>query len=103
MEVFFLVALTYLEDPSNAKQAYEHSLALDSENIYTNMNYAVFLYNQGDRQGSSSRLMNFRKHFDAIVQGKGKDIDPEVHAYFNSLFYLEILNIFMFKVAGSFF
>ncbi len=73
-----LVALTYLDDATNAKQAYEHSLALDNENIYTNMNYAVFSYNQGDRHKSSSCLMNFRKHFDTILQGRGKDIDPEV-------------------------
>jgi Tfp pilus assembly protein PilF len=70
--------LTYLDDPKNAKQAYEHSLSLDSDNIYTNLNYAVFLYNQGDRQAAASRLMIFRKIYETIVQGKKKDIDPEV-------------------------
>ena len=49
-----------------------------SENIYTNLNYSVFLYNQGDRQGSASKLTNFRRHFESIIQGKSKDIDPEV-------------------------
>ena len=39
----------------------------------------MFLYNQGDKQGSASRLINFRKHFDNLQQGKGKDIDPEVN------------------------
>jgi hypothetical protein len=53
---------------------------LDGDNIYTNLNYAVFLYNQGDRQGSANRLIAFRKNFDNILQGKGKDIDPEVIA-----------------------
>lgn len=72
------VALTNLDDPANAKEAYEHSLSLDKENIYTNLNYAVFLYNQGDRQGSANRLTNFRKYFESIVQGKSKDIDPEL-------------------------
>lgn len=51
---------------------------LYSENVYTNLNYAVFLYNQGDRQGAASRLITFRKNFDSIVQGKRRDIDPEV-------------------------
>ena len=54
-------------------------LFFDRENIYTNLNYAVFLYNQGDRQGSANRLTNFRKYFESIVQGKSKDIDPEVN------------------------
>jgi Tfp pilus assembly protein PilF len=67
-----------LEDPKNAKEAYEHSIALDGENVYTNLNYAVFLYNQGDRQAAASRLINFRKNFDSIIQGKRADIDPEV-------------------------
>ena len=49
-----------------------------SENVYTNLNYAVFLYNQGDRQAASNRLVEFRKNFDAILQGKRRDIDPEV-------------------------
>ncbi|CAF0853209.1 unnamed protein product [Brachionus calyciflorus] len=72
------VALTYLDDAVNAKQAYEHSLSLDGENVYTNLNYAVFLYNQGDRQGAASKLIEFRKNFDSILQGKRRDIDPEL-------------------------
>ena len=46
--------------------------------MYTNLNYAIFLYNQGDRLGSSNKLVSFRKNFDSIVQGKKRDIDPEV-------------------------
>ncbi len=49
-----------------------------SENVYTNLNYAVFLYNRGDRQGASQRLISFRKHFENIVHGQAKDIDPEL-------------------------
>ena len=45
------------------------------------MNFAVFLYNQGDRQGAATRLIEFRKNFEAIIQGKRKDIDPEVLLY----------------------
>ncbi len=67
-----------MDDPKNAKQAYEHSLSIDSENVYTNLNYAVFLYNQGDKQGAATRLITFRKIFDTIIQGKRKEIDPEV-------------------------
>ena len=48
------------------------------ENVYTNLNYAVFLYNQGDKQGAAAKLLNFRKYFDNIIQGKRRDIDPEV-------------------------
>ena len=67
-----------MDDPKNAKQAYEHSLSLDGENVYTNLNYAVFLYNQGDRQAAATRLVTFRKIFDAIIQGKRREIDPEL-------------------------
>ena len=43
------------------------------------MNYAIFLYNQGDRQGAAEKLINFRKNFDSIVQGgKRREIDSEV-------------------------
>ena len=61
------------------KRFYIFIFVFYSENVYTNLNYAVFLYNQGDKQGSASRLINFRKHFDNLQQGKGKDIDPEVN------------------------
>lgn len=67
-----------MDDGKHAKEAYERSIALDGENVYTNLNYAVFLYNQGDRQGAASRLLIFRKNFDSIIQGKRADIDPEV-------------------------
>ena len=51
-----------------------------SENVYTNLNYAVFLFNQGDRVGASTKLTQFRKYFDQIVQGgkRARDIDPEL-------------------------
>jgi hypothetical protein len=84
-----------LDDPKNAKQAYEHSLSIDSENVYTNLNYAVFLYNQGDRQGAATRLINFRKIFDSIIQGKRKEIDPEVGFYHADKYKV---NIFDFKL-----
>ena len=50
------------------------------ENVYTNLNYAVFLYNQGDRMGASAKLMGFRKNFETIAQGgkRIRDIDPEL-------------------------
>jgi hypothetical protein len=44
------------------------------------LNYAIFLYNQGDRQGAAEKLINFRKNFDSIAQGgKRRDIDSEVN------------------------
>jgi hypothetical protein len=91
-----------LDDLKNAKEAYEHSLSLDkyhlssqnykfyytflniyyvyfnSDNIYTNLNYSIFLYTQGDRLNSTNKLIHFRKNFDSILQGKRRDIDPEV-------------------------
>jgi hypothetical protein len=42
------------------------------------LNYAIFLYNQGDRQNATNKLINFRKNFDSILQGKRREIDPEV-------------------------
>ena len=39
----------------------------------------MFLYSQDDKAGASSRLISFRKNYDAIQAGKSaKDIDPEL-------------------------
>lgn len=61
-----------------------------SDNVYTNLNYAVFLYNRGDRRGASTRLLTFRKNYDNLVQNQKRDIDQEVRK-------LECLSLLLFQ------
>lgn len=74
------VALNHLNDSSNARDAYERAIQLDPENVYTNLNYAIFLYNQGDIKNASVRLNNYHKYYGQLVQAKKRDIDPELQS-----------------------
>ncbi|XP_069021800.1 Bardet-Biedl syndrome 4 protein isoform X1 [Embiotoca jacksoni] len=46
------VALTNLEDVENATRAYEQASTLDKSNPLVNLNFAIFLYNHGDKKGA---------------------------------------------------
>ncbi|ESO87919.1 hypothetical protein LOTGIDRAFT_53377, partial [Lottia gigantea] len=60
------VALTNLEDPDNAKQAYEQALSLDQKDATIPLNYAVFLYNCGDKKLASKYLTIFGQNIKAL-------------------------------------
>nr|KAG5708037.1 hypothetical protein BaRGS_025175 [Batillaria attramentaria] len=53
------VALSRLEDPDNARQSYEQALRLDSKDPSIPLNYAIFLYNNGDRKLASKQFAQF--------------------------------------------
>ncbi|XP_061404733.1 Bardet-Biedl syndrome 4 protein [Lethenteron reissneri] len=50
------VALNNLGDPENGRRAYEQSVALDEVNPLASLNFAVFLYNQGDKKAALAQF-----------------------------------------------
>ncbi|NXN90980.1 BBS4 protein, partial [Rhinopomastus cyanomelas] len=71
------VALTNLEDTENAKRSYEQAVALDKCNPLVNLNYAVLLYNQGDKEGALNQYQNMEKKINVMKEGSAPDFDPE--------------------------
>ncbi|NXT84813.1 BBS4 protein, partial [Zapornia atra] len=71
------VALTNLEDVENARRAYEQAVALDRSNPLVNLNYAVLLYNQGDKKGALCQYQEMEKKVQAAKEGSALDFDPE--------------------------
>ena len=45
------------------------------------LNYAVFLYNTGDRAAAARQFHNFEKRLEAVVSN---DVDPEVKKWLGS-------------------
>ncbi|KAL4234073.1 Bardet-Biedl syndrome 4 protein [Mactra antiquata] len=73
------VALTYLEDPENAKQAYDQACELDTKDPMICLNYAVFLYNNNERKAAQKQFNNFESRI-KVLKGKANPAngDPEV-------------------------
>uniref|UniRef100_H0Z184 BBSome complex member BBS4 n=1 Tax=Taeniopygia guttata TaxID=59729 RepID=H0Z184_TAEGU len=72
------VALTNLEDIENAKCSYEQAVALDKCNPLINLNYAVLLYNQGDKQGALSQYQEMERKVTVAKESSTPDFDPEM-------------------------
>ncbi|XP_030433349.1 Bardet-Biedl syndrome 4 protein isoform X3 [Gopherus evgoodei] len=72
------VALTNLEDVENAKRSYEQAVALDQCNPLVNLNYAVLLYNQGDKKGALCQYYEMEKKVNALKENSTLDFDPEM-------------------------
>ncbi|XP_042680264.1 Bardet-Biedl syndrome 4 protein isoform X1 [Centrocercus urophasianus] len=72
------VALTNLEDIENAKRSYEQAVALDKCNPLVNLNYAVLLYNHGDKQGALCQYQEMEKKVVALKESSTLDFDPEM-------------------------
>ncbi|KAM4660599.1 BBSome complex member BBS4 isoform 2-T2 [Amazona ochrocephala] len=72
------VALTNLEDIENAKRSYEQAVALDKCNPLVNLNYAVLLYNQGDKKGALCQYQEMEKKVNALKESSTLDFDPEM-------------------------
>ncbi|EMP38932.1 Bardet-Biedl syndrome 4 protein [Chelonia mydas] len=71
------VALTNLEDAENAKRSYEQAVALDQCNPLVNLNYAVLLYNQGDKKGALCQYHEMEKKVNSLKENSALDFDPE--------------------------
>ncbi|XP_076470019.1 BBSome complex member BBS4-like [Babylonia areolata] len=71
------VSLSHLEDPDNARQSYEQALKLDSKDPSIPLNYAVFLYNAGDRKMASKQFAQFEQRLKMAKQGQ-QNVDQEL-------------------------
>ncbi|XP_015727860.1 Bardet-Biedl syndrome 4 protein isoform X1 [Coturnix japonica] len=72
------VALTNLEDIENAKRSYEQAVALDKCNPLLNLNYAVLLYNHGDKKGALCQYQEMERKVTALKESNSLDFDPEM-------------------------
>ncbi|KAM9764830.1 BBSome complex member BBS4 [Menidia menidia] len=55
------VALTNLEDVENATRAYEQAVNLDESNPLVNLNFAIFLYNHGEKKAALDQYLEMER------------------------------------------
>ncbi|KAB1257362.1 Bardet-Biedl syndrome 4 protein [Camelus dromedarius] len=72
------VALTNLEDTENARRAYTEAVRLDKCNPLVNLNYAVLLYNQGEKGGARAQYQEMEKKVNMLKDSSSLDFDPEM-------------------------
>ncbi|XP_007432887.1 Bardet-Biedl syndrome 4 protein isoform X1 [Python bivittatus] len=71
------VALTNLEDAENARLAYQKASALDTCNPLISLNYAILLYNQGDKKGAVLQYYEMKRKVHALKEST-LEFDPEM-------------------------
>ncbi|KAM4677604.1 BBSome complex member BBS4 [Discoglossus pictus] len=71
------VALTYLDDTDNAKNSYQQAANLDQTDPLVNLNFAVLLYNQGDKKGALSQYQELERKVGALRETVA-EFDPEM-------------------------
>ncbi|KAM5242920.1 BBSome complex member BBS4 isoform 5-T6 [Hipposideros larvatus] len=79
------VALTNLDDTENAKRAYTEAARLDLTlsaccrcNPLVNLNYAVLLYNQGEKRGALAQYQEVERKVSLLKDGSALEFDPEM-------------------------
>lgn len=73
------VALTNLEDPENATRAYEQAATLDQTNPLVNLNFAIFLYNHGDKKGALEQYQEMERKVVLLRDSSSNfEFDPEL-------------------------
>lgn len=72
------IALTYLDDEENARQAYEQAISLEVRDPSVCLNYAIFLYNHDDKEGAVRMINEFEVRMVKFRQSTGADLDTEV-------------------------
>ncbi|XP_014673640.1 PREDICTED: Bardet-Biedl syndrome 4 protein-like [Priapulus caudatus] len=73
------IALTHLEDPENAKQAYEQAVEFDQTDPAIPLNYCVFCYNNDLRPLAVKQLTSFEQRLNAMRQKNSMaQIDKEL-------------------------
>lgn len=79
-ELYMLLAvsLTNLEDAENAKLAYQKATSLDTCNPLVNLNYAILLYNQGNKKESTSQYQEMETKVNALKESSMLEFDPEM-------------------------
>ncbi|KAE8617222.1 hypothetical protein XENTR_v10009009 [Xenopus tropicalis] len=71
------VALTYLDDIENAKSSYQQAASLDQTDPLVNLNFAVLLYNQGDKKGALGQYQELERKVSALRE-TSTEFDPEM-------------------------
>ncbi|KAF6128970.1 Bardet-Biedl syndrome 4 [Phyllostomus discolor] len=72
------VALTNLEDTENAKRAYAEAVHLDKCNPLVNLNYAVLLYNQGQKREALAQYQEMEKKVNLLKDSSSLEFDSEM-------------------------
>lgn len=73
------VALTNLDDADNARRSYEQAVQLDESNLLVNLNFAVFLYNQGDKKAALLQFQEMERKVNSQVDSNiNTEFDPEL-------------------------
>ncbi|XP_014310495.1 Bardet-Biedl syndrome 4 protein [Myotis lucifugus] len=72
------VALTNLEDTENAKRAYAEAVRLDKYNPLVNLNYAVLLYNQGEKRDALAQYQEMEKKVNLLKDSSSLEYDSEM-------------------------
>lgn len=80
-----------MEDPENAKHAYEQAMRLESKDPSIPLNYAIFVYSQGDSSGAAKLLSQFDQRITKLRQSSTFDIDQEVSSI--SYMFMKAINI----------
>ncbi|KAK2103286.1 Bardet-Biedl syndrome 4 protein [Saguinus oedipus] len=75
---FVAVALTNLEDIENAKRAYAEAVHLDKCNPLVNLNYAVLLYNQGEKRSALAQYQEMEKKVNLLKDSSSLEFDSEM-------------------------
>ncbi|XP_016426201.1 Bardet-Biedl syndrome 4 protein-like isoform X2 [Sinocyclocheilus rhinocerous] len=80
-ELYMLLAvtLTNLDDADNGRRSHEQAVLLDESNPLVNLNFAVFLYNQGDKKAALLQFQEMERKVNAQVENNSNtDFDPEL-------------------------
>ncbi|XP_074184338.1 BBSome complex member BBS4 isoform X5 [Rhinolophus sinicus] len=72
------VALTNLDDTENAKRAYAEAARLDQGNPLVNLNYAVLLYNQGEKRGALAQYQEVERKVGLLKDRSALEFDSEM-------------------------
>ncbi|XP_032962959.1 Bardet-Biedl syndrome 4 protein isoform X1 [Rhinolophus ferrumequinum] len=72
------VALTNLDDTENAKRAYAEAARLDRGNPLINLNYAVLLYNQGEKRGALAQYQEVERKVGLLKDRSALEFDSEM-------------------------
>uniref|UniRef100_A0A8C5ETB5 BBSome complex member BBS4 n=1 Tax=Gouania willdenowi TaxID=441366 RepID=A0A8C5ETB5_GOUWI len=73
------VALTNLEDIENATRAYEQAVTMDESNPLVNLNFAIFLYNHGEKKRALDQYQEMEQKVNFLRDGSSShEFDSEL-------------------------
>lgn len=73
------VALTNLDDVENATRSYEQAVALDESNPLVNLNFAILLYNHGDKKAALEQYQEMERKVNLLKDSNSNtEFDTEL-------------------------